>query len=559
MEETWDFCKLLATEICEAAVDTPKLHTNKHRTGLSAQLAGRRRRELLGELLKGPVLGKRRKEKEVKTPVKQGMSPAPRPASSEKGTQRPASSQSNYSGSPLRRSFIREFREWATKAVRDVSTVSLHTQAEELWSDRCIEGRKWDIWLQELAAKAKVFPKRLAALYAKITPNQFPAETSLNQAIASITIPKLREIQRISKPSPEVEVTGLAFFLVIAALEGAQVLTLHRNAWKAFQTYLNQPGRCLLAIKRTSRLLESQLNPQSDLISKLNYQLKYIDEHSLKGVEGSTAAITLLRYLKAVLAHNSQEDSSKDSRDIPSPPLDESAESPDSAGSSRDKMLTSLYQRTFSAGNLRQAGEEDSPRLSFGDQDPVFSPYFPNNGNTDEAKAEDQMAEISLPSYSPHESAEPYWEKEEGAATARFPVREDELEVPIQRSKSSLKLRTESERQESIDPEQVWSRLIRDKMFLCGCIGQVLDLKPALLQEYRKLLDSQMISRVDTEQMVSRASDPARYREEVAKAHLAWEKTKVCWKPTGLNWTQQQIQRDKQQLERGIQRLTKRK
>jgi hypothetical protein len=324
---------------------------------------------------------------------------------------------------------------------------------------------------------------------------------------------------------------------------------------------LNQPGRCLIALKRTSTLLDSQLHsdsPQSDLLSKLKFQLTYIDEHSLKGVEGSAAAITLLRYLKAVLAHNSQEEASRDSRDIPSPPLDESAESPESAGSSRDKMLTSLYQRTFSAGNLRQGGEEDSPRLSFGDQDPLFSPYFPNS-TTDDARAEDQMAEISLPSYSPHESAEPYWEKEEGAATARFPVREEEPEIAVQRSKSSLKLRNDQERRESMDPELIWSRLIRDKMFLCGCIGQVLDLKSALLQEYRKLLDSQLLSRVETEQLVSQASDPARYREEVAKAHLVWEKAKVCWKPTGLNWTQRQIRRDKLQLERGMQRLTRMK
>lgn len=169
------------------------------------------------------------------------------------------------------------------------------------------------------------------------------------------------------------------------------------------------------------------------------------------------------------------------------------------------------------------------------------------------------MAEISLPSYSPHESAENYWDREEGAATARFPVREDETEVVLQRSKSSLKVRNGQEKRETQDPELTWSRLIRDKMFLCGCIGQVLDLKSALLQDYRKLLDSHFLSRVEMEQLISQASDPAKYREEVAKAYMAWEKAKAGRKPTGLNWTQRQVQRDKLQLERGMQRLTKKK
>ena len=558
MEEVWGFCRVLTMEMCEAAAGT-RQQTSRPRAGLSAQLAGRRRRELLGVLLKGPVLGKRRQEREVKTPSKQGTSPAPRPASSEKGTKRPDSSQSDYSppphDSPLRRSFIREFREWANKDDSDAFTVSLRRQAEELWADRCTEGRKWQTWMGEVATAVKEMPRRLAGLYGKIRSAELlvPQKSRLEQAIACVTVNQLVAIQRISKPSPEVEVTGLAFFLLIAALEGAQVLTLHRNAWKALQVYLKQPGKCLLALKRTPSLLAS---PHSSLLTQLQAQLTHIDEHSLKGVEGSPAAISLLRYLKSVLAHNSLEE--EESKEIPSPPLDESAESPDSAGRNRGKMLNSLYQRTFSAGNLRQDSEEDLPRLSFGDQDPFFSPYFPNNSQ-DEVAPEDQMAEISLPSYSPHESDENYREKEEGAATARFPAREDDPETALQRSKSSLKVRNGPEKRETQDPESTWSRLIREKMFLCGCIGQVLDLKSALLQEYRKLLDAHFLSRVEMEQLVSRASDPERYREEVAKAHMAWEKAKVGRKPAGLNWTQLQIQRDKLQLEKGIQRLAKRK
>lgn len=355
MEEAWGICRVLAKEICEAATGT-KQQTSRPRAGLSAQLAGRRRRELLGELLKGPVLGKKRQEREVKTPAKQRASPAPRPASSEKGTQRPASSQSDYSvthhDTPLRRSFIREFREWASKEDRNLP-VFLRRQTEELWADRCTEGGRWETWVGEVAVTVKELPRRLATLYGKLRAAELPQRTRLEEAIACVTVSKLAAIQRLAKPSPEVEVTGLAFFLVIAALEGPQVLALHRNAWKAFQVYLKQPGKCLLALKRTSSLLDFQAysaSPYSSLLTQLHAQLTNIDEHSLKGVEGSAAAISLLRYLKTLLAHNSQDEENKD---IPSPPLDESAESPDSAGSSREKMLNSLYQRTFSAGNLR--------------------------------------------------------------------------------------------------------------------------------------------------------------------------------------------------------------
>ena len=553
MEASANMCRAIAWELVDTV--TAVCSRQKHRVSrgsLTVQLAGKRRRDMMQKLLQGPVLMSRKLPRPAKTPVKEKprSSPAPGPMSSEK--LRPASSQSSYSqdsATPL--SFLKDFQDWAeTQTSVPQSTLTL---TQELLSEQRFDGGKWRTWLKQVSHCD--LPKPLAVACNKLNGGTPP---TLWAAVSAITLSKLQTLQRLSKPSPEVEVTALAFFLVVAVLEGDWVLKLHSNAWKAFQVYLRQPGKCLQAVKRTATLVKTQ-SPllEEDLVARLESQLRHIDAHSLKGVEGSSAALSLFSYLHCLLSllH------SPDPPSIPSPPLDSSPElSPESVANSREKMLSSLYQRTHSVGSLHEeiSSEEDSPRLSFGDQDSLPSPYFSQITPEEAAKVE-QMVEIALPCYSPTENlVVTAGEREEGAATARFPIREEEEEEEkdIKRSKSTMKMRPG----EINDPDLIWTQLIREKMFLCGCIGEVLDLKSSLLVTYRKRLTALLLPHLVVEQMVSRAADPEKYRDEVAKAYLDWERNKQRKKEnSGLNWTQSQVRREKMRLERGLQRLIRKK
>lgn len=448
----------------------------------------------------------------------------------EKPIRRPASSQSNRSSHsflspsefnrPAFQAFLQEFLIWCSQTAYVSPAIRVRAEGlgQGLAAGQLVDVRSAIKLLRDLERVAAGFPAALAGLYeaaqTPMTPTSalLQAKSMLNHSLSSLSLQHLLSLRQVSHPSPEVEVTCLAFLLLLGVLDGTYVLTIHKNAWKAFQTYLRQPGKCLQAVKRTASAVETG-EVGEDLVRKLEEKVGRIEEMALKGVAGGTACVVVRKYLKDVIKYHAVV--WKNTLLSCSPQLQSACLSLDFFDSATcDPIL--------------------SPALSFGDQShlsiPAYSPHFP-------------CFEDSIPLYEPVSSeCEIVQERSEGgAATARFPPtvssRPQEA-LPRSKSNSSRPASSQSHR--------------ADRPLSCELPN-------------RKLRKSRAERTTFTCQKVKRQEKTKRLGETERCRNVALEKGdignreagKLAKKPLGLTWVQLQVQRDKEKLERGMQKYAK--
>lgn len=251
------------------------------------------------------------------------LSPAPHPEHPEKPPKRPTSSLSNHSNSsasflspsefnrPAFQLFLKEFLVWCeqTAYVSPNIRVRAETLGKGMGEGKLVDVKSGIKLMRDLERVCVGFPQTLSTLYEEAqAPLPIPAsllhsKSLLLQSISSLSLQHLLSLRQVSPPSPEVEVTCLAFLLLLSVLDGVHVLNLHKNGWKAFLTYLKQPGKCLQAVKRTISSIETG-EISENLIFQLSEKVNRIEEMALKGVSGGFPCILLRRYLKNVIFYH---------------------------------------------------------------------------------------------------------------------------------------------------------------------------------------------------------------------------------------------------------------
>lgn len=238
---------------------------------------------------------------------------------------RPTSSQSNRSSThssltflspsefnrPAFELFLHEFLLWCSQTAYISPGIRVRAESlgKGLEDGKLVDVRSGIKLMRDLEGVCAGFPASLAGLYEEAQVHLPPssallqAKSALQHSQSSLSLQHLLSLRQVSHPSPEVEVTCLAFLLLLGVLDGIHVLNLHKNAWKAYQIYLRQPGKCLQAIKRTSSAVETG-EISDELITKLEEKVGRIEEMALKGVAGGSACVGIRRYLKDVIGYH---------------------------------------------------------------------------------------------------------------------------------------------------------------------------------------------------------------------------------------------------------------
>jgi len=448
----------------------------------------------------------------------------------EKTTRRPASSQSNRSSShsflcpsefnrPAFEAFLQEFLIWCSQTAYVSPSIRVRAEGlgQGLEAGQLVDVRSGIKLLRDLEGVCAGFPAALASLYeAAQTPTAptsalLQAKSTLHHSLSSLSLQHLLSLRQVSHPSPEVEVTCLAFLLLLGVLDGTYVLTIHKNAWKAFQTYLRQPGKCLQAVKRTGSAVETG-EVGEDLVRKLEEKVGRIEEMALKGVAGGAACVAVRRYLKDVLRYHAV------------------VWRPTALSCSKRLQNAYLHLDPFDTST---SDPNLSPALSFGNQShlsiPACSPHFPC------------FADPILPYEPVCSEAEIVLERSEGAATARFPstVSLSHQECSMTRSKSISRLSRPASSQSNRPDRPLSSGFTQGKARKSREGSSDFSCKKTKRPEITKTLG-------ETERCRS-----------VAQERRETEAEKQPKKPPGLTWVQQQVQRDKEKLERGMKKYAK--
>ena len=251
--------------------------------------------------------------------------PVPQADLPEKPLRRPTSSQSNRSSShasltflspsefnrPAFELFLHEFLLWCSQTAYVSPGIRVRAEGlgKGLEEGKLVDVRSGIKLMRDLEGVCAGFPASLAGLYEEAQVHTPPssvllqAKSALQHSQSSLSLQHLLSLRQVSHPSPEVEVTCLAFLLLLGVLDGIHVLNLHKNAWKAYQIYLRQPGKCLQAIKKTGSAVETG-EISEELITKLEEKVGRIEEMALKGVAGGTACVAVRRYLKDVIGYH---------------------------------------------------------------------------------------------------------------------------------------------------------------------------------------------------------------------------------------------------------------